>query len=134
VLDQVELDEIAATRRRDRVDADPGDVRAERAAELQLRARVRRAQDVLPGPGAEEQLGHLAGQRERQRPPLDVGQVVEEDRNRMEEGAHPAPKVDQAPAATRMKSVAKPAVMPASSHQATTVGTRYLRQTSKSWI
>ena len=163
-LDEVDLDDVAAARRQDRVDADARDVGAERAAVLEPARGVRGAHDVLPGARPEEQLDHVAGEREPEGRPLDVRQVVEEDRNSVKKAPTDlygrqrtgrlgfevlgrakgkggsrretagVPPCVQAPAATRTKSVAKPRTRPARIHQATTTGIAWRRQTSSSWI
>ena len=57
-------------------------------AVLQPVTGIRRADDVLPRAAAEEQLGDVAREREPERRPLHLAQVVDEDRDRVEEGAH----------------------------------------------
>ena len=88
VLDEVDLDHVAAAGGQDRVDPDAGRVRTERAAVLEPAPGVGGAHDVLPGPRAEEQLDHVARERQPECRPLHIGEVVEEDRDRMQKGAH----------------------------------------------
>jgi len=90
VPDEIELDDVATTRRDDRVDTHSCDVRPERRAELQPRLGIRRVDDRAPRAGAEQQLDDMAGNRVAEELPLHRREVVEENADRVEEMAHEA--------------------------------------------
>ena len=117
-LDQEELDDVAAARRHDVVEAVGGDVGAPDPLELDLLGRVGGAQHVEEGARADRQVGAEAQQPERQRAPADVGEVAEELPDRVEEvaeagddqsGAHP--REGTSPTAARTASSASEAAM-----------------------
>src|SRR5581483_4318603 len=98
--------------------------------------RVRGPDDVLPRPRPEEELHRLAPDRDRERRPAHLPEVVDEDADGVEEGAQGRLTVApaQAPAATSTQSVPKPSSSPTRSDHATSSGIAKRRQTSKSWI
>src|SRR6185295_17520731 len=108
-----------AARRDYGVDADAGDVRAERGTQLELPVRVRRVDDRPPRDRAEPELDDVARDGVGQELPVHRREVVEEDADGVEEVAHaglrmPEASVGYAPAATRTQSVAKPRKSPSS--------------------
>ena len=80
-----DLDQVAAARRRDRVDADSRQVGAGAGAVAVADARVGGAQDRVPGASAQQQVDRVQQQPDRERPELDLRQVVQEHARRVGE-------------------------------------------------
>jgi hypothetical protein len=78
VLDEVELEQVAAAGRDDCVHAHAGEVCAEHRPPRNRQLGVCGAEDVPPRRRAGEQAQELEAERDRQRQPMDVRQVVEE--------------------------------------------------------
>ncbi len=107
LLDQVELDHVAAARRRDRVDADARDIRAERAAEAHALRRDRRRAGSSARRGARSS-SLITWQRSASREGRDhptAARWSQEDADGVEEGAQGAAK------RTISRSVRRPAAI-----------------------
>jgi hypothetical protein len=125
LLQQVELDDVATTRRNDRIDPDARRVRAERIPVARRVLGIRGGDDVLPGAAAKQQLDEVARDRKAERRPPDIGEMVEEDVDRVPKSAQSAQGtsgVRQAPAATRIQSVPNPSSIPSRIIQAISLG------------
>ena len=85
---EVELDQVADSRGGDRVDPDPGHVRAEDGRERHPGLRIGGLDDVAPGDSPHRHFGEMERERDAERAPADGGQLIEEDPNRVKELAH----------------------------------------------
>ena len=78
VLQEVELEDVSAARRHDRVDPDAREVRAVDPAPPDVRLRVGGLDDVAPRAGADRHLDDVAENRQGQRAPGDRREPLEE--------------------------------------------------------
>ena len=88
MVDEVELEDVAAARGDDRVHADAGEVRAEHRAPGDVRLGVGGADDVPPGGRADDEPGEVEEERDPERQPVHVGEVVEERLGRVDDPSH----------------------------------------------
>jgi hypothetical protein len=88
VLGEVELDDVPAPRRHDRVDAYPGHVRAEDAPVAHGRPRISGADDVLPTADTEDEAEQVEQDRQGEGAPGDSGDRPEERLGGVEEPAY----------------------------------------------
>jgi hypothetical protein len=91
VLDEVELEQVAAAGRDDRVDAHSGEVGAEYRSPRNLELGVGRPEDVPPRRGPRGEPEEVEAERDRERQPVDVRQVVEELPGCVDDLAHADP-------------------------------------------
>ena len=98
VLDQVQLDDVAAARRDDRVDADAREVGAEDGPERDLRPRIGGVEDVLPRADAQREPEHLKDDGQRERAPGHGGEGLEERLGSVEKRANVVHGLTIAPA------------------------------------
>jgi hypothetical protein len=82
---EVELDEVARPRRRERVHADACHVGTENASKRDRRAGIRRGEDVPPCDHAAREPEDVEEDREREGEPADGGQMPEERFERVPE-------------------------------------------------
>ena len=88
VLEQVELEHVAASGRDDRVHAHACHVGAVDVAPAHVRLRVRGLDDVAPGACACSGLQQVTEDAERERAPADRGEAVEERPRRVDDPFH----------------------------------------------
>jgi hypothetical protein len=88
MVDEVELEDVAAARGDDRIDADAGEVGAEHRAARDEDVGVGGADDVPPGGDTDDQAGELEAERDPERHPVHLGEVVEERPGGVDDASH----------------------------------------------
>ncbi len=86
MLRQVEAHDVAAAGGNDRVDSRAGDVCAEHLAPAHRPVGIRSVEDVPPRARDRKKFAEMAEDSNREPLPLDFGEVVEEDSDRVEDG------------------------------------------------
>src|SRR5512133_1502001 len=104
VLGDEEPDGVATARWDDRVHADAGEIGAEDRAPANEPLRVRRRDDVPPSAADAAELEELAEQRQPERGPADIREVVEEDPDVVDNALHTRPPPLRATAGREARS------------------------------
>jgi hypothetical protein len=87
-VDGVQLEDITGPGGDDRVDADAGQVRAGDRSPGDDEVGVRGLDDVPPRRHSREESKRVEAERDRERYPVDIGQVVEERLSRVDDLSH----------------------------------------------